>query len=167
MIKKAKKSDHLHFSVDSGSLIFKEKASSTTIIHKLFFSKLVDIVIIGGELAIGFVHGHEAWIMLADKPQDLTTWAKSIIHLAEEAVKQTEAISFPPFDAADSFLTVEIDFATDVISYEYEPLTYAKKRAMTMQAFDLSSLKLDDETPAPGAPTLKRERSIEVLSDDD
>lgn len=173
LIKKAKKSDHLHFSVDNGSLIVKEKASSSTALHKIVFGKMTGITIIGGETAIGFEYLQEAWVMVADNVADLTNWAKSIIHLAEEAAKQHEAVTFPEFEATESGLTADIEFTTDQISYDYKPLVYKKKKATSVKVFDLSEINVDEEPtgPAPATPSekpvLKKERSVEILSDDD
>lgn len=164
LIKKAKKSDHMHFSVDNGSLVIKEKSSSTTILHKISLLKVRDVTIIGGELALAFDYLQEAWVMIADNQIDLTNWAKSIIHLVEQAAKQHESVDFPEFEATESGLTADIDFTTDMISYDYKPLSYKKKAAEIIKAFDLSEIKIEDDQPTS---VLKRERSVEVLSDDD
>lgn len=165
LIKKAKKADHLHFAVESGSIVIKEKPSSTSILHKIALSKITQLTIISGELALGFEHMEEAWVLVADNGADLTTWAKSITHLVEEAAKQDQAVNFPEFEATESGLTADIDFAKDEISYDYKPLAYAKRAAEIMKVFDLGDINIDEM--AEGGAKLKRERSTEVLSDDD
>ena len=162
LIKKAKLVDPVHFSVSHGALVMKEKASSTSVLHKLAFTMIHEMTIVAGSLAICFQHTNNAWVMIAENMQELTHWAKCLIHLVEEAAKQSAAVSFPEFHATESAVTSTIEFEKDPVEFKYNPLTYSKKRAMTLQVFDLSQLNLDEEESGK-----KRERSVEVLSDDD
>lgn len=151
--------DNRYFCIQSGSMVIKEKSNSTDILYKLKFELMQTLLVLTGVSSIAFNYLGEAWMIYASKEDQLRLWAMSLLLLTEEAAKQHEAPSFPKFEVIESIDSAVVDFDKDEVSYDYLPLTYKKARTMTMKAFDTSAIDIESPT--------KRERAVEVLSDDD
>jgi hypothetical protein len=154
--------DQRYFNIQDGSLLIKEKSTSSDSLFKLKFVDIQMVIVLSGANSIGFSCLGEAWMLQAQGGEDnLRLWAAGLLLLTEEAAKQNQAPTFPKFDVIESLEFAQEDFKKDEATYDYLPFMFKKVRTFTMKAFDTSSLNIEDTNEK------KRERSVEVLSDDE
>ena len=160
--KKASNGDTRHFSIANGCLVVKEKVSSDTIKHKCSFSKITKISLIIEKMCLCFLHEETAWALSMEREDHLKKWANIFIYLREEAIKATEALKFPIFEVIPSYTGKHHDFPKEKQLYQYKPMIFKKTLENIFKVFDTSKMMVVDEDLAP-----KRERSVDILSDDD
>jgi hypothetical protein len=158
---KIDRGDRRYFNIQDGSLVIKEKSTSSESLFKLKIEDLQMVIVLSGVDSIAFSYRGEAWMLQAQGEENLRLWASSLLLLCEEAAKQNQAPTFPKYDVIESLESAREDFKKDEATYDYLPLMFKKVRTFTLKAFDTKALNVDD----PG--DKKRERSVEFLSDDD
>lgn len=136
--------------------------SSDSTRYKHNFCKISQISIIVEKNCICFVHSGLAWALYLEKEDVLKKWANIFIYLREQAIQETQALKFPPFEVVPSFAGRHLQFPKDDTKYEYKPLFYKKVMESILKVFDTSKMQVTDEDLTP-----KRERSVEFLSDDE
>lgn len=108
------------------------------------------------------MHDGLAWALYLENEDVLKKWANVFIYMREEAIQATQALKFPPFEVVPTYSGRHQEFAKEKHRYEYKPMIFKQTVFALFKAFDTSSMQVVDDDIAP-----KRERSVDVLSDDD
>lgn len=157
--------DKRYFCIQNEALCLKDRATSHDIMKKIPFVDMKFVRLLSKLNAICFIYLGDAWMfqsLLEDhfKDEEYTKlWTTAFMMLNEEAVKQHQGPTFPQFEVIENHHSAQIDFNKDEADFSYLSLSFRKARTMTLKAFDTSTIKIEGEK--------KRERSVEILSDED
>lgn len=154
--------DKRYFVIQNEAVCLKERPGSHEILHKIPLVDMKFVLFLSNINAICFQYLGDAWMLQALNQDQARLWANALLLLHEEAVKQHHGPSFPPFDVIEDHKSTFVDFMKDEADYSYLPLAFKKVRAITVKIFDTATMYFEEEEKEK-----KRERSVEILSDDD
>lgn len=134
-----------YFYFEHSVLIIKDDPHSSQIFKKVPVKEMRFIVVLSGSLAIGFSHKNKAWIIKAKNYSQLSEWSKTFLFFQMSNDQDQKEIEFPPFEVMDLNPDLDQKFKVDDTHLEIQEKTKKHKEK--------------------ASPTMKRERSTEILSD--